>query len=453
MNKPNIILLTIDTLRADRLGCYGYTRALTPNLDQLAASGVQFNQAMTGGSWTQAAFPVILTSSYAAMHGGCLGPLAQDRPSPIGALTAQGYRTAGFSTSPLLSSAYGYQQGFQDFTDFVPNERDPALRKIRGGQKLLRSPMTHRILKILGVQSRPAQLYVSADKLTDALCDWLDSADTPFFAWAHFMDVHWPYHREEGLTEPRTIAQAWQDLSHLHDANWYGEPISEMQKAHYIELYEQALKFTDVQVGKLLTYLEKSGKIDNTIIVVVSDHGEEFLEHHRWGHWENNLHDEILHVPLIIRLPTPPPKNTIDAQVRTLDIMPTLLDLCGCDALQGMKGQSLVPLIRGETNQGASVSLSEMWRDTWHIIAVRTETHKYIWNSKTPNEPELFDLKTDSYEQNNIAETHPDLVSTLHQHVKTHMENVVRTMPKESIAAPDLDDEIVARLRDLGYME
>ena len=106
MNKPNVILLTIDTLRANMLHCYGHKKPLTPNLDRLAASGLRFEQAITGGSWTQAAFPVMLTSSYAAMYGGCLGQLSPERPSPIEALARNGYTTAGFSTNPHLSQGH-----------------------------------------------------------------------------------------------------------------------------------------------------------------------------------------------------------------------------------------------------------------------------------------------------------------------------------------------------------
>src|SRR5690349_23927724 len=99
MNRPNVVLLTIDTLRADMLSCYGYQKPLTPNLDRLAAAGLRFDQAISGGSWTQSAFPVLMTSSYAAMYGGCLGRLPLERPSPVETLAKQGYATGAFSTN------------------------------------------------------------------------------------------------------------------------------------------------------------------------------------------------------------------------------------------------------------------------------------------------------------------------------------------------------------------
>src|SRR5215203_1374339 len=143
MNKPNVILLTIDTLRADMLNCYGYKTPLTPNINRLATSGIRFEQAISGGSWTQAAFPVMMTSSYAAMYGGCLGRLASERPSPIETLVAHGYKTAAFSTNPHLSRATGYDRGFQHFSDLIPTEADPPLRRIKGGQRLLRNSLFH----------------------------------------------------------------------------------------------------------------------------------------------------------------------------------------------------------------------------------------------------------------------------------------------------------------------
>ncbi len=454
MNRPNIVFLTIDTLRADRLGCYGFERPLTPNLDRLAEKGVRFTQAVTGGSWTQAAFPVMMSSTYASMYGGCMGALAEERPSPIQTMAANGYATGGFSTSPLLSRAYGYDRGFQTFVDLNPDEKDPPMRRWKGGQRLLRTPLTHALTRLLGVQTRPAKVYVTAAELTDAACQWLDGVDAPFFAWLHYMDVHWPYHQEETLTQPAEIAQAWRDLAHLHNANWHNVKITPQQRDHYIQLYEDALAYTDVQVGRLLDYLEQSGQMDNTVIVVVADHGEEFLEHGRWGHWENNLYDEILKVPLIIHLPEQEGPTVVAEQVRLLDLMPTLLDLCGCAALDGLEGISMRSLWEDDgAAYDAPVSVSEMWREHWHIIAVRTTAFKYIWDSKEPEKPLLFDLQADPGETRNVAEQHPKIVADMYAYVVARRQRMTETKPTHAAAEPDLDGEVLARLRGLGYVE
>ena len=453
MSKPNVILLTVDTLRADRLGSYGFHPTITPKIDQLAESGIRFTQVITGGSWTQAAFPVILTSTYASMYGGCIGPLASERPSPIQVLSKAGYSTAAFTTSPLLSRNYGYEKSFDEFVDLNPGERDPSLRKFRGGHFLLQKSITHHLSRLVGVRTRPAKIYSSAEELTNRVNQWIGENKEPFFIWAHYMDVHWPYHLEESLTQPNQIAQAWRDLVHLHDANWNGAVITPVQAEHYIDLYERAVAYTDIQLGKLLDYLSESGLDQNTIVILLSDHGEEFLEHGRWGHWENNLYDEILKVPLIIRIPGVGGRIVITEQVQTLDLMPTILDLCDCIPPDGVKGKSFASLCgKGRSQFQPRVAISEMWRDSWHIIAVRTEEYKYIWDSKHPQIPQLYDLQTDPGEKHNFAAKFPRVVEELQATVEIVLQEGEKTK-SENLTTPDLDNDMVNRLRDLGYVE
>jgi arylsulfatase A-like enzyme len=422
-------------------------------MDRIAENGIRFTQAITGGSWTQAAFPVILTSTYASMYGGCLGPLAPDRPSPIRALGEHGYSTAGFSTSPLLSRGYGYEYNFDHFTDLVPGESDPWLRRAKGGHALLKQPFTHSLFNLLGIRTRPAKIYSSAPELTDQLCQWIGKAQRPFFIWAHYMDVHWPYHLEDSLTQPSQIAQAWRDVVHLHNANWNGAEITPEQGEHYVDLYEKAVAYTDTQLGRLLDYLAERGLDQKTIIILVSDHGEEFLEHGRWGHWEDNLYDEILKVPLLIQVPGLTENIVNHDQVRTIDLMPTVLDLTDCPAPEGMKGTSLAPLWNGGVRQPEpTIAISEMWRDTWHIIAVRTERYKYIWDNKRPQHPRLFDLDSDPGEQKNLAAKESIVVKELQTYVDDVLNEMARTK-LEQVDEPDLDEEMLNRLRDLGYMK
>ena len=455
MKKPNVILLTIDTLRADMLHCYGYSTALTPNIDRLAASGIRFEQAITGGSWTQAAFPVMMTSSYAAMYGGCLGRLVTERPSPIETLATHGYTTGGFSTNPHLSRTTGYDRGFHHFSDLVPTEANPRLRQIKGGQRLLRNPLLHYGLRLLGNRMRPARLYSSAAELTDSACRWLESIEPPFFAWVHYMDMHWPYHLEEGLTHPRDIAQAWQDLAIMNGrSNFNGkEPITTTQRKHFVGLYEKSLHYLDAQIGRLMCSLEKLGFDSNTIILLLSDHGEEFLDHGRWGHWESNLYDEILRVPFIIRMSDGSASQVIRRQVRLLDLMPTILDLCGCPLPSDLMGVSLVPVCtHNESEYEVEMAISEMRRDPWHRIAVRTEAFKYIWDSKRPNEPDLYDLRSDPGETRNVREHFPQEVSQFQASVEAHRLRVAATEPAIAVPKLELDEEVASRLRDLGYL-
>ena len=459
MNKPNVILLTLDTLRADRLGCYGHDGHLTPNIDRLANSGIRFDQAISGGSWTQAAFPVLLTSSYAAMYGGCLGRLAPERPSPIETLASNGYLTGGFTTNIHLGRRTGFERGFLHFVELDPGEVDPRLRQIKGGQRLLQNQLTHAVLRPMGIRMRPARLYSSAVEVTDSLCQWLDQVETPFFAWAHFMDVHWPYHLEETLVHPKDIAQAWQDLADMYGrANFHGrsdrdKPITTAQRYHFIDLYEKSLQYLDDQVGRLINHIQNSAHADNTVIILVADHGEEFLDHGRWGHWESNLFDEILKVPLIIWFPNGPHGHVIQQQVRLLDLMPTILELCGAPISNGLMGTSMVSLLaQDESKYDGEETISEMRRDPWHRIAVRTETFKYIWDSKRPDQPELYDLRTDPGEKQNVRDHFPQEVSRFQSSVDAHRLRVAATEPAVAVPKPEVDEEVARRLRDLGYL-
>jgi len=456
MEKPNVLLITVDALRPDRLGCYGNTRQLTPNIDRLASRGVRFTKAITGGSWTQAAFPVLMTSTYASMYGGCTGHLAIERPSPVEALASAGYATGGFSTSPLVSPEYSYDRGFQYFPKLIPNEADPPLRKILGGQKLLCSPLFQYLSGLVGAKTRPARLYNSAAELTQKVCTWLDTVQNPFFAWVHYMDVHWPYFIEERLEKPGDIAQAWRDLSHLYAVGWKGASITETQKDHYIRSYEKAVNYSDTWIGKLLDHLDSIGEAERTIIILLSDHGEEFLEHGRWGHWESNLHDEVLHVPLIIHSPDRVGHGEINLQVRTLDIMPTVMDLCNQPRLEGMLGTSLLPLIHHDASLYAEdISISEMPRADWHRVAVRSDQYKYIWDSRTPDSPQLFDLRVDPGEKQNLFfnNGNNEIINDLYKHVQKILLLKEETAPLDQVSAPELEEEVIERLRGLGYLE
>jgi arylsulfatase A-like enzyme len=394
------------------------------------------------------------------MYGGCLGRLAPDRPSPIETLASHGYCTGGFTTNLHLSRATGFDRGFLHFVELNPGEVDPRLRRIKGGQRLLQSELTHIVLRSMGIRTRPARLYSSAANVTDSLCQWLKEVETPFFAWAHFMDLHWPYHMEEELVHPSDIAQAWQDLADMYGrANFYGRsdrdrPITPEQRSHFIKLYERSLQYLDGQVGRLIHQIQNSGYADNTLILLVADHGEEFLDHGRWGHWESNLFDEILRVPLILSIPNGPQGKVIRQQVRLLDLMPTILDLCGCPVAEGVLGSSMASLIgEGNSKYDGEETISEMRRDPWHRVAVRTESFKYIWDSTRPDQPELYDLRTDPGEKQNVRDRFPEEVMRFQSRVDAHRLQVAATEPAIAVPTLKVDEDVARRLRDLGYLE
>jgi len=454
MSRPNVLLVTIDTLRWDKLGWHRANESITPNLDRMAEGGVLFTQAITGGSWTQAAFPPMLTSTYASMFGGCLGPLSPSRPSPIEALSANGFHTTGFSTTPLLSKAYGYDRGFHKFYDLETGDRDPVIRRIKGGQTLLRKTITHTFSDWIGFDTRPARPYQPADHVVDRISGWLDDAECPFFVWAHFMDTHWPYHLDASLKSSVGRAWAWQDLAAMHRVNWGGGSLDDAQRQRFVELYEESVRFVDAQIGRLLQKLETDPAWANTMVIVVSDHGEEFLEREHWGHVEINLHDEIIRVPMVIRLPRGSVPVRVDRQVRTLDLMPTILEICGCPRPDGLQGESLTPLWSGNPDlYTADTSVSERWRLDSHMIAVRSERYKYIWDSKKSGQPTLYDLISDPEELVDVKRDCPAIADELHMQVEHVLNLADVTTPQVEVQHEEVDPATEARLRDLGYIE
>lgn len=446
----NIILLTVDCLRADAVGCYGARSTATPAIDRLASHGARFSQAVTAGSWTQAAFPAILTSSYAAHHGGCLDRLGARRPSPVEALSEFGYDTAGFSTNPHVSSETGYDRGFRTFVELIPDEKDPALRNLRGGQSLLRRPLFHRLCSIAGRRMLPARPYSSAKELTDEMLRWLGKSPRPFFLWAHYMDAHWPYHVVDGLAEAEEIAAVWKDLSRFH--HWARVPAPPFDEVQYLfNLYLNKVRAVDEQIGRLIDHLEKTGEASRTILCITSDHGEEFWEHGRWGHWESNLCDEIVRVPLVVAVPGLEGTRRVDRQVTTLDLMPTVLDFCGCPRPLGMKGNSLKPILEGANAECfTDEALCEMPRASWHRIAVRTEQFKYIWDSRSTAGGELYDLQSDPAEARDLHGEFPAHVQRFQKRVLAHLEEASETAVVNDPVATD--EMVLQRLRALGYM-
>jgi arylsulfatase A-like enzyme len=212
------------------------------------------------------------------------------------------------------------------------------------------------------------------------------------------------------------------------------------------------VQFVDAQVGLLLDHVDRAARLDNTVIVVVSDHGEEFLERGHWGHVEINLHDEIIKVPLLIKLPGGSQARTIEHQVRTLDIMPTLVDLCGIPEPGGMLGESLRPLWTQSSQEQERIAICERWREQSHMIAVRTSSHKYIWDSQEPENPTLYDLVNDPDERKDVRAEQPEIAGSLSRHVNGQLARM-RSTWRGGSSEVDEDEAVVARLKDLGYIE
>src|SRR5271157_3460908 len=358
-SKPDVFLITIDTLRADHVACYGYKQIETPAIDSVAADGVRFTEAFTHTPITNTSHTSILTGLLPSVHGVTdFGiPLSPQHVTWAELLKKQGYQTAAFIGAVILDSntlAPGLDRGF-DFYDNFPAKPDT---KERWGR----------------VERRGMTVVEHAES-------WFEKHRTgPHFVWVHLFDPHDPY-------EPPP-------------------PFLEKYKDH---LYDGEIAYADSAVAHWIGFLKKAGVYDNAIIVVTGDHGEGLGEHGEDTHGLF-LYDSTLHIPLIVKMPATAAGtahrqkgSAIDTQVRTTDILPTVLSATGVAAPAELNGESLLPLIDGRT---AASSSRELFAETdyplhWEwapLRALRADNAKWI---EAPR-PELYDLQSDPKELKNL---------------------------------------------------
>ncbi|MBK8232298.1 MAG: sulfatase [Candidatus Eisenbacteria bacterium] len=299
---PNILLISIDSLRRDHLGCYGYARPTSPRLDQLSREGTRFQTVVAPTTWTLPSHVTPLTALPPELHG-VIVPTAQISSSTVSlaqVLQASGYETAAFVSAPFLDAGYGFSRGFDLYDDYTA---------VAGNK-----PQAHRA--------------VNSPKLQRAFARWFEgwierASPRPFFAFVHMWDPHLDYDppppfdtlfspdeaRAESLSARTAVAVAPGVL------------------ARDIALYDGEIRYTDLHVGMMIDLLESHGQLDRTLIVVTSDHGDEFYEHGQTGH-RKNLYDETLLVPLLLRYPPAVPSgHLVEQQVRLMDVAPTILGL------------------------------------------------------------------------------------------------------------------------------
>ncbi len=414
-SPPDVYLITIDTLRADHVGCYGYKQVETPALDALAADGVRFTEAFTHSPITNTSHVTILTGLLPSVHGVTdFGvPLSPQHVTAAELLKKRGYQTAAFIGAVILDSntlAPGLDRGFDFYDNFpkVESKDVDGANKERWGR----------------VERRGTEVVEHAEA-------WFDKHRTgPHFVWVHLYDPHDPY-------EPPP-------------------PFSEKYKDH---LYDGEIAYADSAVARWIAFLKKAGVYDNAIIIVTGDHGEGLGEHGEETHGLF-LYDSTLHIPLILKMPLKAaagaqPGSVVDAQVRTTDILPTILSVTGVAAPAELNGESLLPLIGGTTEVGtaestpsSSKSNRALFGETdyplrwgWAPLrALRTENTKLI---EAPR-PELYDLQADPKELKNLYA--PDGSRT--QSMRAEMAKWEAKLPPRSASAklaetlPDPKDKV-----------
>jgi len=354
--RPSILLITIDTLRVDHVSCYGYARATTPAIDAFAREAVLFTQAFAQSSLTKPSTASLLTSHYPTMHRTNLRteriPEAEVLLPEV--LRDHGYATAALSGNPWVTADYGFAQGVDDFYSAY-DERFARATLLMQAVKRVNQVFDHdarlyNFLKrciqgSLSNAARDAELGAEAGR-------WLQRQQAPAFAYVHFFSPHHAY--EPPPPFDRTFVRTPLDppVAMYPEKSWVfferGAPLAEDRREDMIGRYDGEILWVDTVVGKLLDSLRSAGLLDRMVVVITADHGEEFYDHENWGHG-HSLYNELLHVPLIVRYPAVLPMGKrIDEVVRSVDVMPTILELGDVPAPAGLVGRSLVPLMQGE---------------------------------------------------------------------------------------------------------
>ena len=396
-----ILLISIDTLRADYLGCYGSQTAHTPNIDRLASESVLFENAITATPLTLPAHSSILTGRSPLQHGVIdnFGYQVGDREITLAeVLREQGFATGGFVGSFVLDSRRGIAQGFETYFDDFDTSGDSATVREANERK--------------------------GDAVLDEALQWIRSqGDDPFFAFIHFFDPHTPY-------DPP-------------------EPYREQYGPERLGLYRGEIAFVDHLVGRLVERLKDLGLYDETVIVVLGDHGESLGEHGEQTHGFF-IYDATVRVPLIIKAPGSQRGQRSSNLVRTIDVMPTLLDLVGVEIPQTVEGVSVAAHLRDPDSDVDSdrVAYIESHYARLHfgwapLRGIRTEQYKYI---EAPRR-ELYELTADRSETRDVSREQPGIVAELGSVV----EKLRREPPREKEALTP-DPETAARLRALGYI-
>jgi arylsulfatase A-like enzyme/tetratricopeptide (TPR) repeat protein len=404
VEKPNVILMTLDTTRADHLACYGYPDVKTPHLDSLARRGVLFEQAATNSPLTLPAHCSILTGMYPTYHGVRINgntALNEEQTTIAEVLSAQGYQCGAFMGAFVLDGRWGLKQGFQHYDDQFD------LKKYKHID--------------LGAVQRPG------NEVMDATLDWLEEQkSSPFFAWIHFYDPHTPYEPPEPY-------------------------LSEYGPRGLAGLYDGEIAFMDQQIGRCLSWIENNGLDESTILVLVGDHGEGLGSHGEGTHGYF-IYDYAIHVPLIIVTPFESLQGLrVSSQVRIIDIFPTLLEMASITPPAETQGRSLLPLMfrpqKEEDEFAYAESMSPNLQFGWSSIhSLRTTQYKYIDTPKA----ELYDLTRDPDEQTNLLGQYPNITREMKDMLDRLMEETSQSAPTPQAA--NLDRETIEKLSALGYI-
>lgn len=429
--RPNIVLISIDSLRADHLGCYGWKHDTSPNIDRLASRGVRFASAWSTTSWTLPSHVSMLTGRSLLGHGVLESGDAIPPSVPLLAeqLKSLGYRTAAFVSAPYLSSAYGFSRGFDLYDD-----RTVSFASHRDSHRGTTSPVLNRAVE-----------------------EWLRregaSREPPFFLFVHYWDVHYdysppaPFDRMFDPDYPGSVTAEDFVRNPLINRNM---PRRDLE--HVIALYDGEIRFTDKYVGRLLDLLEKLQLDSDTMVILTADHGDEFFEHGNKSH-QRTLYEEVLHVPLIVSWRgVIEGGRIVESPVSIMDIVPTVLSVVGLAGAVGSEGQDLF----GSSGQANRIIGAELYRkSSLNLqVALRLGRYKLVQSLNYPR-LEIFDLASDPLERRRTsgAKARQKLTLELERWLEEHWNGAVYREARAAKQTAQVSAEHIETLKALGYLE
>lgn len=499
---PNIILIVMDTARADHLSCYGYHRNTSPNINKIAERGILFENAFSAAIWSPPSHASIFTGKYPSYHK-TLGRniyLSPHNATLAGVLGANGYSTIGITNCRLLGVGTGFDRGFQRYIE--PSKCLPLPKELGEAETLSMALelLTHAPKDLIRTLTfGPDEYSLRTTGIIKAFIESRRESRKPFFLFANFFNCHAPYDPPRpfkgrfcnGFTEPRlyimelvsekifrrTQQRIFDNNVDINKLLYVAAGASEARfryMAKELEMseeewevirawYDGEIAYLDHCIGELLSFLCCEGIFDDTLIIITADHGEDFGEHGLASH-HFGLYDSLLHVPLIMSCPfLMPTKKRLPQTVSTVDILPTVLSLCNIDIKCEIQGEPLEPFEKREVHDfvcaecGESVTkLTPFERFNSKLRSVdkgskciRNPALKYILHPG--GREELYNTVDDPFEENNIVHQHPNTAKSLKRQLERTLD-ITYFGPKETFHDEKDRAEMMKRLRALGYV-
>lgn len=434
MDLPNVVLLSVDSLRADYIGAVGGSSNIAPRINELADDSVIFERAYAQGCGTRRSMAALLTGAYPNMYGG----ISQiERPTLAGELRSAGYRTVGIHSNPYLSQFYGYDRGFDSFNGYLL----PRNIGENTGNSRIRSYLV-RIYRILNRTPYEPASVINRD-IFSTISEYPDGG--PLFLWAHYMDPHGPYQEKKSYVH-----------KYISEVRWNRAIRGQTKKGDTENLeraYRAEVRRTDSAIGEVIDRLKQQGLYDDSYVIVCGDHGEGFDEHGFYGH-PAKFYEEVLRVPLIIKPPSGVGGTRISEPVGLMHVPSTLLSRFGRNLPETFLGEDI--LENGPKGVESGV-ITEAFVEEESKLCITRSLDDQIWRlvlDEIQNRSVLRNLDKDPDEREKFNDDYPEVYEQLDAQLRNHLDRVKQNQTEYDVLdEPEIPESMQGRLKNLGYME